>query len=132
MTRARHSDGPAPDWDLRVLDVPVVLHIPEHIPPHPDPLLVAAVETLLATAAGEHSASRRISHLGRAGVVAIRTSAGSLELRETLLGWILVRGDGTPDPSDLAGAARLRAWRLAAERRSGCGGPPPEGPERDR
>jgi hypothetical protein len=115
---------PCPDWDVRVLDRPVVLDVPELLPDNDDPLLSAAVAAMLATVEGDLTAADRIAELGRAGVVALRTVAASFELRETLLGWVLVRGWGDPDPADLAVAARLRAARLAVERRRGCGGSP--------
>jgi hypothetical protein len=114
------DDSPV-DWDLRVLDTPVVLDIPDTLPDQPDPLLLAAIEVLVAALLGDHAAARRIGELARSGVVALRTSAGCLEVHETLLGWTLTRTWGEPDALDLAAAARLRARRLAGERRNGCG-----------
>jgi hypothetical protein len=116
--------GPPPDWDIGVLDHPVVLDVPDQLPPDPRPLLDAAIAAMVATAAGDAAATYRIGELARAGVVALRTSHGSFQLRESLLGWILVRGWGDPDPVDLAEAARFRAHRLARERRTGCAGAP--------
>jgi hypothetical protein len=120
MTTSQPTGNPTPDWDTSVLDLPVVLDVPDRVTPDlADPLLAAALEALLATAAGMPGRPYPIGNLGRAGVVAIRTSAGAFEIRETLLGWVLVIACGDPDPYDLAGAARLRAHRLALARRHG-------------
>jgi hypothetical protein len=117
------SAGSCSDWDTRVLDDPVVLDVPDQLPAQPDKLLTTAVDAMSATMAGHHDASDHVAALAHAGVVAVRTSSGSLELHETLLGWVLVRAWGDPDPADLAVAARLRAHQLARERRDGCGSP---------
>jgi hypothetical protein len=106
-----------------VLDRPVVRDVPARLPADLDPLVGAAVAALLAVIDGEGDASDRIGELARAGVVAIRTTHGALAPTETLLGWVLVRTWGDPDAASLAAAARLRASRLARERRQGCGGP---------
>jgi len=116
----------APDWDVRVLDRPVILDVPDRLPADLDPPLAAAVAAMVATVFDDPTAPDRVADLGRAGVVALRTSAGSFELRESLAGWLLVRAWGDPDLLDLAVAARLRADRLAGERRRGCGDPPGE------
>ena len=126
--QAGQPDNPAaamqPDWDIRVLDHPVVIDVPDQLPPDPGPLLEAAIAAMIVTVAGDAAATHRVGELARAGVVALRTSIGSFQLRESLLGWILVRGWGDPDPVDLAEAAQLRARRLARERRTGCAGSP--------
>lgn len=118
-----------PDWDLTVLDHPVVLDIPDTLltghPENEDPLLRACIQALTLTHERHPHAHVRIGDLGRAGVVALRTGAGNLELHETLLGWVLAHAWGDPDQHDLATAARLRAHRLARERRSDCGAPAP-------
>jgi hypothetical protein len=128
LPRPRREGGATPneepDWDVRVLDRPVILDVPDRLPADPDPLLAAAVRAMAATVFGDPAAPDRVAELGRAGVVALRTSAGSFELRESLAGWLLVRAWGDPDLADLAAAARLRAVRLAGERRRGCGDPP--------
>ena len=116
-------DNTPTDWDVTVLDIPVVLDIPDQLPDHPDPLLITAVQALVSSLLNEPTGSEQVGHLARNGIVALRTSSGCLELHETLLGWTLKRSWGTPDPTDLATAARLRAHRLAGERRRGCGGP---------
>jgi hypothetical protein len=121
-------DPCAPAWDVRVLDRPVILDVPDRLPHDPDPLLSAAVAAMSATAFAAPDAPDRVGELGRAGVVAVRTSAGSFELRESLLGWLLVHASGDPDPTDLAAAARVRAQRLAGERRDGCGATPSDEP----
>ena len=105
------------DWDTRVLADPIVLDVPDVLPTRPDRLLHAAVAAMLAIAVGRPSAADRISELGRAGVVALRTSAGSVELRETRHGWRLVRAWGDPDARSLAAAARMRARQIARDRR---------------
>jgi hypothetical protein len=126
----RPASHPAiePDWDVGVLARPVVLDVPDLLPADPDPLLTAAVAAMAATAFGDPQAPDRVAELGRAGVVALRTSSGSFELRESLIGWLLVRAWGDPDPADLAAAAELRAERLAAERRGWRGDTPPDQP----
>ena len=114
-----HDNPPA--WDLSVLRTPTVLTIPAQVPDNPDPLLISTLETLVASLLNEDSASERIGALAHTGVVALRTSSGTLEIHETLLGWTLARTWGQPDPTDLAAAAQIRAHRLAAERRHGHG-----------
>ncbi|PLS75692.1 MAG: hypothetical protein CYG61_06110, partial [Actinobacteria bacterium] len=55
--------------------------------------------------------------LGRAGVVAVRSGGRSFEVRETLESWELFASPvPTPDAGDLAGAAVIRARRLAEAR----------------
>jgi hypothetical protein len=110
------------DWDLAVLETPTVLDLPGQIPENPEPLLLEALEALVANFLNEPSSPERVGQLARTGIVALHTSSGSLELHETLLGWTLVQTVGTPDPHDLATAARLRAHRLAGERRHHPGG----------
>lgn len=105
------------DWDLSVLDHPVLLQIPEQSPEHPDPHLIATLEAVVAALVGDPTGSPRLAELAHTGVLAVRTSTGVLEIHETLLGWTLKPAWGTPDLSDLAAAARLRAHRLARERR---------------
>lgn len=119
--RDQPASRPVPAWDVRVLDRPVVLDIPERLPADPDPPMTAAVAALLGSLSGDPDSSDRIGDLARAGVVAVRTAHGSLALTETLLGWVFVRVWGDPDPVGLAAAAWLRADRLARERRQGCG-----------
>ena len=114
-------DDSAADWDLTVLDNPVILEIPDQLPDHPDPLLITSVDALLAHFLGEGTSSEQIGHLAHTGIVALHTSSGTLEIHETLLGWTLAHATGTPDPTDLATATRLRAHRLSNERRHGCG-----------
>jgi hypothetical protein len=113
----RYTDGPRPDWDVSVLDVPAVLAVPDPLSTSDDPLIQAAIDALLAVAADRPAGYRPIGDLARAGVVAIHTSHGCFEVQETLLGWTLVPAEATPDIRDLAEAARLRAYRLARERR---------------
>lgn len=119
-----------PGWDLSVLENPVVLDVPDALSTDPsaqqDPLLRACIDALALTFDRNPEAPTRIGDLARAGVVALRTSAGSLEVRETVLGWVLAHAWGDPDGDDLATAARLRAHRLAGERHVVCGGPPTE------
>lgn len=116
-------DDPPVGWDLSVLDAPVVLTLPDQLPDQPDPLLLDALETLIAFLLREPSSSQRIGQLAQTGIVGLHTSSGCLEVHETLLGWTLVHAAGTPDPSDLAAAARLRARRLAGERAHDRGRP---------
>jgi hypothetical protein len=123
ITTPAPFDETPPDWDLSALDTPAVLDIPDQIPDHPDQLLLIGLEALVLSLLGDRNASERIAELARAGIVALRTSSGCLEVHETLLGWTLTRAWGNPDPADLAGAARLRAHRLAAERRHPDGNP---------
>jgi hypothetical protein len=119
---------PEPDWDIRVLERPVVLDIPDQLPADPNPLLAAAVAAMTATVFGDPAAADRVAELGKAGVVALRTSSGSFELRESLIGWLLVKAWGDPDPADLAAAAALRAVELAQERRGSREHPEPDEP----
>jgi hypothetical protein len=103
-----------PDWDTTVLARPIIVD--------PDPsgragLLAATAAAYLAgrnTADGDDPART----LGVAGAVAVRSPAGILEVHETLDGWQLVASaTPTADLADLAGAAIVRAARLADARR---------------
>jgi hypothetical protein len=115
---------PVPDWDVRVLDLPAVVTLPDPAQPPLDPLVDAALDAVLAVAAQSPASHRPIGDLARAGVVAIQTSQGAFEIHETLLGWTLVLAAGSPDPGDLAEAARIRAQRLARLRRQPGTGKP--------
>ena len=118
MTESPASfDNVPADWDLSVLDTPILLDLPDPFPEHPEPHLITALEALIASLLGDPTSSQRLGHLAQTGVVALRTSSGCLEIHETLLGWTLKQSWGNPDPRDLAAAARLRAHRLAGERR---------------
>jgi hypothetical protein len=107
---------PRPAWDTRVLHHPTVLDIPDQLPDRPDPQVALAVVAMERQTAGDPAAGRLIARLAHAGVVALRTTGGAFELRETLDGWLLARHDGDPEPAELAAAAELRAHRLARAR----------------
>jgi len=79
------------------------------------PLAAAAAACLAAPQVPlAHSDARA---LGVAGVVVVRGPAGSAEVHETIDGWQLVASPApTADIADLAGAAVLRAARLAEAR----------------
>lgn len=103
-----------PDWDTTVLAHPTIVD--------PDPSGRAGLLTATAAAylAGRHTAvaDDPPRTLGAAGAVAVRGPAGILEVHETLDGWQLVpSATPTADLADLAGAAILRAARLAEVRR---------------
>ncbi|WP_239312647.1 hypothetical protein [Frankia sp. Cj3] len=115
--------SPEPNWDTTVLDQPIILDLPDRLPAdtdhcgHFDPRLALAVAAMTAQLDGDHAqATRLVGKLGRAGIVAIRASSGTLEVRETLDGWQLIVSAGDPDPADLAVAAHLRASHLARQR----------------
>jgi hypothetical protein len=108
----------AADWNTDVLHQPIVLDVPDPLPAEPDPLLSTAARAIAAQHAGAHQrASRLVAALGHAGVVALRTTSGPLEVRELRDGWKLIGRVGDPDARALAAAAKLRAARLARERR---------------
>jgi hypothetical protein len=107
---------PAPRWDTRVLDTPLVLDLPARLSAHPDRLTRTAVAAMAAQAEGHPDAPALVACLGHAGVVAVRTPTGTFEVRELRDGWLLVTSPGDPDPLDLAIAAHLRARGLAHER----------------
>jgi hypothetical protein len=73
-----------------------------------------------AAVGGDNEAAAR---LGAAGVVAVTATDGVFEVHETVDGWTLVATSGTPDVADLAMAARIRAGRLAVQRRTRRGQP---------
>jgi hypothetical protein len=82
------------------------------------PLAVAAAR---AASADGREAAVALRTLAAAGLVAVRTAHGVLELHEALDGWSLVPSHvPTPDVDDLVTAAAWRARRLAAERNRGA------------
>jgi hypothetical protein len=103
------------DWDTTVLDNPQV--IDPDPSGHGGPLAVAAATAL--DPADPDAAAAATRALGHAGVVAVRHSGGVAEVHETLHDWQLLASCApTPDPADLAGAAVVRAARLAEARRT--------------
>jgi hypothetical protein len=103
------------DWDTTVLDNPQVSD-PDPSG-HGGPLAVAAATALDPADPGVAAQATRA--LGHAGVVAVRHRASVSEVHETLHGWQLLASSApTPDPADLAGAAIVRAARLAEARRT--------------
>ena len=103
------------DWDTTTLDNPQV--IDPDPSGHGGPLAVAAATAL--EPADPDAAAQAARALGHAGVVAVRHGAGLAEVHETLHDWRLVGSIApTPDPADLAGAAVVRAARLAEARRT--------------
>jgi hypothetical protein len=106
------------DWDISVLAEPRVVNAdPSGLS---GPLAVTAAEGLAALHAADTIAARTAARvLGPAGVVAVRDPAGVVEVHETIDGWQLVAAAvPTPDLGDLAGAATVRAVRLAEARRA--------------
>jgi hypothetical protein len=125
------TSSPDPDWDTTVLEHPTVLTLPDHAPTgaapeHADPRLATAAQAIAAQLRGDPAETTRLAgRLGRAGIVAVRTGDGVLEIRETAAGWRLLACAGEPDPADLGVAARLRAYHLARLRRHDAGGGQP-------
>lgn len=108
--------GPA-DWDTHVLTRPQVLDA--DATGRSGPLAATATAALAAVGDGNaEAAAASAAILGRAGVVAVRGGGRSFEVRETLESWELAASPvPTPDAGDLAGAAVIRARRLAEARR---------------
>ena len=103
-----------PDWDTTALTQPRI--VDADASGRRGPLAAAAAACLAAP--DEVSAGPDAELLGLAGVVAVRGPHGIAEVQETLDGWRLVASAvPTPDTADLAGAALVRAARLADARR---------------
>ena len=117
------SDENPTDWDLSVLDHPTIVDLPDTLPENPDPLVSSALDAVVAFFLHDLDRCDRLARLAHTGIVALRSSTGTLEIHETLLGWTLTHAAGTPDPHDLAAAARLRAHRLTGERHHHRGTP---------
>ena len=101
-----------PDWDTAALAHPTIVN------PDPSGRGGPLAATAAAYLAGRQTADDSARTLGVAGTVAVRGPAGILEVHETLDGWKLVPSAApTADIADLAGAAILRAARLADARR---------------
>jgi hypothetical protein len=106
-----------PDWDTAVLDRPAIVDADPSGRRGP---LAAAAAAALANPPSAGAART----LGESGVVAVRSPAGISEVHETIDGWQLVpSATPTADLADLAGAAIVRAARLAEARRPQRGEP---------
>jgi len=102
-----------PDWDTTALTQPRI--VDANASGRRGPLAAAAA---CLAAPDEVPAGPDAELLGLAGVVAVRGPSGIAEVHETLDGWQLVACPApTPDTADLAGAALVRAARLADARR---------------
>jgi len=102
-----------PDWDTTTLAHPTI------VDPDPSGRGGPLAVTSAAYLAGRQTVGDDPARvLGVGGAVAVRGPAGILEVHETLDGWQLIPS-ATPsaDLADLAGAAILRAARLADARR---------------
>jgi hypothetical protein len=112
------APGPTtPAWDLSVLDHPTVLTVPDHLGPEPDPNIAVAAVALERQTAGDPTAANLVRQLAHAGIVAIQTTRGLYIPRETLTSWLLLPYPTRPvHPADLAAAAAIRAYTLAALR----------------
>ncbi|MCM3921562.1 hypothetical protein ND748_07770 [Frankia sp. AiPs1] len=113
------STGPEAAWNTAALDHPLILDLPDRPGGDPTPLLRLGRQALARVHADLHpQASRLLAQLASRGVVALRTSTGTWEIRERLDGWILAPAVGPVDLRTLAAATRLRATRLARQRRA--------------
>ncbi|ORT53010.1 hypothetical protein [Frankia sp. KB5] len=92
---------------------PIILDLASR--PATDPMLVLAERALARQRAGL-PADTLLAELATHGVVAILVNKRLVEIRERLDGWTLADAAGMPDLATLAGAARVRATRLAALR----------------
>ena len=103
-----------PDWDTTPLDHPTIVDADPS--GRAGPLAAAAAACLAGPQSATATSHARM--LGLAGAIAVRGAAGILEVHETADGWQLVASDApTADVADLAGAAIVRAARLAETRR---------------
>ena len=103
-----------PDWDTTLLAHPAIVDADPS--GRAGPLAAAAAACLAGPEPAAATANARM--LGLAGAVAVRGPARLLEVHETLDGWQLLPSSvPTADVADLAGAAILRAARLAEARR---------------
>jgi len=103
-----------PDWDTTALAHPTIVDADPSGRRGP---LAAAAAAYLARPQSA-AAERHARLLGLAGVVAVRGPSGIAEVQETLDGWQLVACPApSPDIADRAGAALVRAARLAEVRR---------------
>jgi len=102
-----------PDWDTTALEHPTIVDADRS--GRRGPLAAAAAAYLAGPQSAAAEPNARI--LGLAGVVVVRGPDGIVEVHETFDGWQLVPSEApTADLADLAGAAVVRAARLAEAR----------------